>query len=100
MAVTEKCLEAPAEQRQAFPLPPSKGPPQRRQLARGTGSHPGLGILVPGLPTRLSAEPQELVQAFQCSEVFLSRSGWRQISQESWLGRHLRGVHIPDAIRD
>ena len=99
MAVTEKCLEAPAVQRQAFPLPPSKWPPQRRQLAGGTESHPGPGILALEFPTRLSAEPRELVQVFQ-SEVFLSRSGWRPISQESWLGRHLRGVHIPDNIRD
>ena len=72
MAVTEKCLEAPAAQRQAFPLPPSKWPPQRRQLAGGTGSHPGPGILAPAFPTRLSAEPRELVQVFQrsfCQEV-------------------------------
>lgn len=40
------------------------------------------------------------MQALQCSEVFISRNGWRGISRGSWLERHLRGVHVPDDIGD
>lgn len=87
-------------QSQAFPLPPSKWPPQRRQLAGGTESHPG-----PGFSGDRSSPPGAFCRAQELGQVFpvrgLSVKKWLETdSQESWLGRHLRGVHVPDDIRD
>ena len=65
----------PQQQRQAFPFPPAKWPPADVTAGRRRWFSPGLGVSHRGSRSCF----RELVQTCQCSEVFISRNGWRGI---------------------